>query len=179
MWEYSDVARDVVVAMKYNPSPALAIFFGKLLAFTLMQEVTTSQWDRIVIMPTSHRSGLKRGFNQCAVLGYALSKHLRLGGVDVISLPVSDLLVRQRKRAPHSTLDHEHRLRSLRRLFSVVRSVEGERILLLDDVVTTGATVGAASFALLQSGAISVDVVSLARASSWQRCRARVFKNLA
>lgn len=178
LWDYSGVARDQILAMKYNPSPILARWLGKLLRTTLDNRSFNSEWDRIVVMPSSDRSGLLRGFNQCVIIGRTLALEISRKCSTSRKIPVSNLLRRKRKRAPHSTLGHEDRMKGLKGLFYADKRVRGERILLIDDVITTGASVGAASYALKCAGAISVDVISLARGSIWQRCRGRIFQKL-
>lgn len=82
-------------------------------------------------------------------------------------LAVPDLLVRRRRTLPLGRMSPTRRRQTLKGVFTLRESyrenLEGKRILLIDDVLTTGATAQACTRALLQAGAQSVDVLTLAR----------------
>jgi predicted amidophosphoribosyltransferase len=89
---------------------------------------------------------------------------------------ISHALRHTRRRTPQAQRTHAERLEGLRGLFTVTapQKIRGKRILLLEDVITTGATIAAASSALRRAGADGVDVLALAQARVWTRFRARV-----
>lgn len=102
---------------------------------------------------------LHRRYNQAALLANALS---RSSGVRCMP----DLLRRTRRTAPQGKLGREARERNVKgavKLAKTVDFVREKRILLVDDVLTTGATLGECVRILRQSGAAAVDVVTLAR----------------
>lgn len=88
----------------------------------------------------------------------------RLGRV--LGLPVVQALTPTRQMAPQKSLDHAARLANTRGGYAVRRGLDlsGQRILLVDDILTTGATASACAMALLQAGAVSVFAVTLAAA---------------
>jgi predicted amidophosphoribosyltransferase len=97
-----------------------------------------------------------RGYNQAAELAQALA---RSGG-----FPLGlDVLRRSRETGAQSDLPPESRAANVRGAFQA-RGVAGRRVLLVDDVFTTGATLGAAAEALVAAGAQSVQAVTFARA---------------
>jgi ComF family protein len=114
---------------------------------------------RIIPVPLHRRRERTRGFNQATELGRALSRLTRLP-LDELSLTRS--LHTERHRA---LMDERARRESVEDAFHVARPrlVEGESILLVDDVFTTGATVSACASALLSAGAQSVYVLTVAR----------------
>lgn len=114
--------------------------------------------DLIVPVPLHWRRLVMRRFNQSALMGYALSRAL--------GIPCApQALKRVRYTTPQMRLARAERLRNVRDAFAVPAgaSVQGKRILLVDDVVTTGATVAACAVVLKKAGAVQVHVLALAR----------------
>ena len=116
--------------------------------------------DMLVPVPLHWRRLAKRKFNQSALLAYGISR--RSG------LPcVPNLLKRIRATKPQMQLDHAERARNVRQAFEVntkmKQQVINKIVVLVDDVVTTGATVNACAKALHRAGAKEVRVLSLAR----------------
>jgi ComF family protein len=104
---------------------------------------------------------LKRGYNQAAILARALA------GATALPL-IPDLLQRQRATASQQGLSGRARLENVTAAAFRVhpwqrRRVEGRAVALIDDVLTTGATVGACARVLRRAGASRVDVLTLAR----------------
>jgi len=114
--------------------------------------------DGIVPVPLTARALRQRGFNQTLLLARVLSR--------LTKVPVSmDLLYKKRETLPQIGLGAKERQSNLRGAFKVVGNARGKRLILLDDVMTTGATVRECSKALIRAGAKEVVVVTLARAS--------------
>jgi ComF family protein len=112
-----------------------------------------------VPIPLSRLRLLTRRFNQAQILAQSVAK---LSGK-----PVEPLALRRRHgRAHQAGLSRNERLRNVSGMFSVaphaVATISGRRIVLIDDVITTGATVSAATRALRTAGAARVDVLALA-----------------
>ncbi len=114
---------------------------------------------RIVPVPLHPERLRERGFNQAATLGRALA---RLSGVPLDEWSLVRTLHTERHR---SGMDAQARRESVSKAFQVERPrlIEGERILLIDDVLTTGATVSACATALKAAGAQVVFVLTVAR----------------
>ncbi len=149
--------KSVLQRYKYGRDVTLAGPLGQLLQDRA--PLAVGDYDLVVPVPL-HIGRLRwRGFNQSQLLVRALA---RRAGVRV------DALSLQRSRATHPQvqLSDRERQHNVRHAFRVMRSqrVRGRRILLFDDVYTTGATVNECSRALLRAGAIRVDVLVLARA---------------
>ncbi len=170
LWEYEGLARDFIRAMKYQPSPYLAYRAGELLAESLPALFGDGSWDRVIPVPSSPGMLKKRLFHPCAEMSRAMHRYGP-------GFTIRDALRHQGTRGPQARRSHSERLRGLKRVFRVsnVREVAGKRILVVEDVITTGATVAAAAHVLYQAGAHSVDVVALAEARVWRRFRSRIF----
>jgi len=147
----------VLQRYKYTPDVSLARPLGRLLA----ERCPLVIGEYSVIMPVPlHVSRLRwRGFNQSQLLARALARRAGVP-MDAFSLE------RVRPTRPQVELDHAERQRNVRHAFQVRRParVRSQRILLVDDVYTTGATADECSRELMQAGAAVVDVLTLARA---------------
>jgi len=171
MWDYGGLARDLIRAMKYRPSLVLARLCGEYLASNVRALFPNDAWDVIVPVPSSPSNVKSRYFHPCREVARPL--------VSVTGARCApNALVHVGQRAPQATLSHRERLSAWRGMFTASGrcSLEGSRVLLVEDVVTTGATTTAASLALRRAGARSVDILALARTSVWSRFRRRVWE---
>lgn len=143
----------LVHALKYGHQLALAPWFGSQLAKSL----SSTEADCIVPLPLHPERLRERGFNQAAEIARALGRRRRL--------PVrSDLLFRARATAPQAGLALAERPANVRGAFECRSDLGGKRLLLVDDVMTSGATVDEAARTLKLHGAARVDVAVVARA---------------
>jgi len=114
--------------------------------------------DADIIMPVPlHRwRFLKRRYNQSALLAMKIGK---MAGKPVLA----DGLARVRATPPQASQKRDARIANVKNAFAVRGDVKGKTILLIDDVMTTGATLNACTDALLKNGAVAVDVLCIAR----------------
>ncbi len=152
---YDGALRSAIHRFKFQGAVGLDRPLGHLLAHQLDQR--GAGYDLIAPVPL-HPSRLRqRTYNQSLLLGRELSR--------LTSLPVrADLLQRVRPTLPQQGLSAEDRRRNLRGAFTVSKPLRGERVLLVDDVFTTGATARECCARLLAAGAGEVSVAVLARA---------------
>jgi ComF family protein len=155
---YDDVARALVHRLKYGDRLELAKALGAMMARAGAELLAEA--DVIVPVPL-HRSRLWwRRFNQAMTLSAVVS---RASGVPCDPF----LLARVKRTRPQVGLTKSQRGENLQGAFRVPVDAKprltGKRVLLVDDVVTTGATANAAARALLRGGADAVDVLSFAR----------------
>jgi ComF family protein len=128
----------------------------KILAPALLAEIPLDlPLDALVPMPVHWRQGWRRGFNPAAPLANALAQ--------ARALPLWPVLQKTRTTAPQKDLNRAERLANLAGAFSCTETLQGRRLLLVDDVMTTGATAMAASAALCAAGAEAVYLAVLAR----------------
>ncbi len=173
IWDYSGLARDFIRTMKYRPSVLLARMGGGYLAELIPHifDSYMSRWDVMIPIPSSYETYKARLFNPCDEIALQLSS-------DLLHIPVVRALVHEKRRKPQARSSHDERIRGLRKLFSVRRSarrtLSGMRVLLVEDVITTGATITAAAHTLQKLDVASVDVLALARTRVWSRFRRRL-----
>lgn len=150
---YDDLSKPLVLNLKHGGrKDGLRAFAGWMLEAAPF----VAEADQILPVPL-HRSRLwQRGYNQAGWLAQALAKR--------VGRPYNPLLL-QRKRATPSQngLSASGRKRNVAGAFHVVQKVIGQSLVLVDDVMTTGATLQACAAVLKRAGAVRVDCVALAR----------------
>lgn len=151
---YEDVLRKLIHVFKYERVYTLAKPLGALLNSALPRD---QRFDVVVPMPMHWRRRWARGFNQADLLARIIGKRC--------SIPVVSAARRLRAAPPQAGLSNAQRRMNVAGLFGVKRhsAIRGRRVLLIDDVVTTGATAAACARALKQAGAASVTLLTLAR----------------
>jgi ComF family protein len=156
VFRYDDASRGLVLAFKHGDRIDAAPAYARWLARAGGALIEGA--DLIAPVPLHWTRLFHRRYNQSALLANALA---RLSGRPA----APDLLRRKRRTPSQGGLGRAERARNVRNAFAVRRgvSVEGKRVLLVDDVLTTGATVEACAKTLLKSGAAAVDVLTLAR----------------
>jgi ComF family protein len=113
--------------------------------------------DVIIPMPLAKKRLATRGFNQSALLARGIGRRLHIK-------VESHGLLRVRETPPQAGLNRAARLENMKGAFDCAQNLAGLRIALVDDVMTTGATMSDAARALKKQGAATVDAWAIARA---------------
>jgi len=160
---YGDVARELVHVLKYGDRLDLARPLGRWMASAGAELLSDA--DALVPVPLHWTRLLQRRFNQSALLAQAIRKQARVTVADHI-------LVRSRATRPQYGLARSERARNVQGAFEVEKAartgVKGQKLVLIDDVLTSGATVDACARALRRAGASRVDVLVLARVVGYE-----------
>ena len=155
---FESTLRDAIHVFKFEGDPGLGLPLGKLAARAA--RTLPADADLVVPVPLHFSRLLERGFNQSAVLARQVA--LELGKPLLL-----DALSRTRLSAEQSGSSRTDRRANVRGAFVARKSrVAGRAVILVDDVLTTGATVHAAALALENAGARTVYVLALARAEA-------------
>lgn len=151
---YEGKLQKVIHLFKYRGVYPLAGPLTGLLAAALPRH---RRFDAIVPMPLHWMKRWQRGFNQSLLLAENLSRRT--------AIPVAAAVRRSRRGLPQAGLSDQERRANVRGAFSVARpeAIEGRHLLLIDDVLTTGATASACAAALKKGGAASVTALTVAR----------------
>lgn len=155
-WSYEPPLDAVVQGLKFGRLE----YLGRHLAAGMLEVLgaqALSDHDVVVPVPLHWRRRLGRGYNQAELIARPLAR--------LLGLPLRRVLRRRRATPPQSGLRRRQRVENLRRAFVVKAGggVDGERVLLVDDVATTGATLQAASRALRAADAESITALVAAR----------------
>lgn len=164
---YRDRLRTAIHALKYDGLYPAARGLGALLAQALAPLVEEAPRQMLVVPIPLHRTKLAlRGFNQARALSAEAIKVLRRSHPEWRLKLASSTLMRLRPTVAQAGLSPRDRRKNVRGAFSVsdAASIAEQHILLVDDILTTGATARAASKVLIDAGAASVWVATLARA---------------
>jgi ComF family protein len=155
---YDDVARTLVHALKYHDRTDLAPALGRWMARA--GEELLAEADVLVPVPLHWRRGWSRRYNQSGALARVIEKQC---GVAV----ASDVLRRIRPTAQQIGLNRSQRASNVQGAFKATAdrsaAIHGRRVVLIDDVLTSGATADACARALLRARAAQVDVLVFAR----------------
>lgn len=151
---YEGTLRELIHLFKYGRIRTLARPLGGMLAGAVPLDQT---FEAVVAVPLHWRRRLDRGFNQSALLARAVARRYGLRVIAAVR--------RRRATEVQAGLSHAQRRQNVAGAFRVTRprAIAGRRVLLVDDVMTTGATAGACAAALKRAGARYVALLTLAR----------------
>lgn len=155
--QYGLLERGVLMDFKYRGKA----YIGKKLGDILYDRMAVEEreYDLIVPVPMFSKNRNKRGYNQAEVMAVRLAQHMKCACAP-------ELLVRKRKTAPMKGLGAVERYENLKNVFAVSPknhyTIAGKRILLIDDIFTTGSTLDACSMVLKNAGAMQVDILTFA-----------------
>jgi ComF family protein len=163
-WVPHEVASAVVRALKYHGWPAAASGMAARMARLSWPPDVIAERAALIPVPLAPVRERERGFNQAALLAGSLGDHWRI--------PVwSDVLVRSRATRTQTRLTPGERSANVRGAFAVPDGTSGARgrmrgkhLVLVDDVLTTGATLNACAAALFDAGARTISFVTFGRA---------------
>ena len=164
---YDQAMMHLIHCFKYNAKIQLARPFSGLLLWALKRYWAAGSFDVIMPVPLSGHRIRQRGFNQAYLLIRGWEKIANQLGLDRPRARITkDVLIRNRTTLPQTGLGRKARMENIKNVFSVREhsDIKEKRILLVDDVYTTGATVNECARELKDHGARSVDVLTLARA---------------
>lgn len=145
--------------LKYNGRKDVGVFLGELLAHQIKELFIVRQITHIVPIPLHPKRLKQRGYNQAECIARGIS--------NVLNIPVCvDLVVRSKETATQTRKNRIERWDNVSQVFDLVGKVENEypHFLIVDDVLTTGATIESCAHALLKCKNAKISVVTIAKA---------------
>lgn len=157
LFVYRSAAKDAICRLKYGKQVYIANVLGSLLGYRLRLLKGYQKAAGVVPIPISWRHRLERGFNQSELLGEQVSR--------ILGIPLYSCLRYRRHVMPQSSLRRAERHKNMQGAFlaKVPLSLVGKRVILVDDVLTTGSTAREATYALLEEGIREIWVATVAR----------------
>ena len=159
LWYYEGGVRRSLLRYKFRGKQKYAESYGRLLAMKLLKE-DRGEYDLLTFIPISPKRLKKRGFDQVQLLSEFVGREL--------GLPPVATLVKVRHNQPQSGITgHAQRRANVLGAYEMRKDVniKDKRVLLLDDIITSGATAGEAARVLLTAGAKEVHLAVIAAAN--------------
>lgn len=158
-YRYQNPVDKAILRFKFNNEPALATTLGDCLIKTFENCGLQGYYDLIIPVPISQEATKTRGFNQSALMAARLSHGTGVAYQE-------NVLVKHRNTERQMLKNREERIVNVKDAFRVDKPVlvEGKRILLIDDVVTTGSTLNECAKALRVAGALFCGALCVASA---------------
>ncbi len=160
VFEKDGVLQDAIHALKYQSMFLIGKFWGEILADSLNNEINSWHIDYIVPVPLHRLKKIERGYNQSFYIAKGLSKKM--------DIELNNKVLKRVKYTRSQTkLNLEERKQNMKDAFIVKNKgqIKGKNILLIDDIITTGATISECGRVLLQNGATKVFSASIAIAN--------------
>ena len=152
---------------KYNGVYRLAPFFAACMGPVLVR-LTSADYDCLTPIPLHDKRLRERGFNQAEVLASYISRET--------GIPLDCAVRRTRNTGQQARLSTDARQANLQDAFECTTSFQGRRVLLVDDVFTTGSTVNSCARALRHAGAADVQAVTLAASRYYRHHKAMIYR---
>lgn len=158
LWIYEGAAKQSVAAFKYKGRQEYASFYGEELMKAYGEQLKKLQLDTIIPVPVHREKRRLRGYNQAELIARELSQALQV--------PMETrALLRVRFTKPQKGLNHKERQKNLKKAFQFYSEHCEKRrlgrVLLVDDIYTTGSTIEACTRSLLAAGAREVYFITL------------------
>lgn len=159
LWLYDGLMQKSMIAFKYNGRKEYASYYANEIVTHFTKEIRSINPDVIMPIPVHPARRRQRGYNQAELLALELGRRLHI-------LVRSDVLIRTVKTRPQKGLSNIERMKNLEKAFAVNEVYKDEcrmyhKVMLVDDIYTTGSTIEACSKILLSSGAGEVYYVTL------------------
>ena len=153
LWYYEDTVRKSLIRYKFNNVRSYADGYGRMLGMKILEDL--EQPDLLTWIPVSARRKRRRGYDQVELIARAVSRET--------GIPCSRLLRKIRDNRAQSSLEKaEQRRANVLGAYRAAEGVAGKKILLLDDILTTGATASECARVLLTAGAKEVTFAAVA-----------------
>ncbi len=152
---YNGILKKLILEFKYNKN----FVAGSILVEFLCEIIKKNNLDvdYIVFIPSSKKAMKDRGFNQCEYLAKEINKQLNIS--------ICKDIIKNKNIKEQKLLSREERYKNIKDAFSLIsdKNIRNKRLLLIDDVMTTGATLYECEKMLIKNGALSIKMLTVAK----------------
>jgi len=160
LFQYKNLTRKLILDIKFNKKPYIYKTFENFLEKNKKQLENLKKYDIIIVVPLSFRRKLERGYNQSQFIAQIIS--------NILKIKIQrEILYKTKNVVPQSTLNKEQRKNNLKGVYKVknIQKIGNKKILLIDDIYTTGSTLNECAKTLIKSGIKkeNIGVLTLAK----------------
>ena len=155
-FEKDNILQNIIHQIKYKNEKKLGIFMGKLMGLKINDLIKAHNIDFMIPMPIHPKKEKKRGYNQAALLCVGINSIIKLDYIENAIVKIQHTETQTKK-------SRIERWRNVEQVFNVPnpQMILGKNILIIDDVITTGASTEACGQILLEHGANSISICGL------------------
>ena len=152
---YNGVLKKLILEFKYNKNFVSASILVEFLCELIKDN--NIEVDYLVFIPSSKKSIKNRGFDQCKYLANEIQKNLNIN--------ICNDIIKNKNIKEQKLLSKEERYKNIRGAFTLKtdKNIKNKKLLLIDDVITTGATLDECEKLLIENGAISIKILTVAK----------------
>ncbi len=156
LWRYTGAVESIIRSFKYRRGHALAEFLSGACVEAIPELFPAPHWDFIIPVPSVRRTVRRRGYSPTAIIARGIGRQL--------GIPVNISALRSiGDHTSQTGLSPIERRKNVENSFTIGENLTGKTILLIDDVITSGSTVTAATRKLIESGVSVCDALTIAR----------------
>lgn len=154
---YGGVLKKLILELKYNKNFTAAEILSNLILEIINNQNIKA--DVICYVPMSKKAIKKRGFNQCEIISKSISY--------TTGIPISNCIIKSKNTKEQKTLSKDERKSNIQDAFNIKRNydIKNKHVILIDDVITTGATLDECKKTLLKYGANEITVLTIAKSN--------------
>lgn len=155
-FHFCDVVRELIHMLKYSNRRDIGVYFGEIIFQRASAEGLFEGIDGLVPIPLHKARKRERGYNQSEVIAQAIS---RLSGVPVLTKGIG----RAKNTESQTKLNHEERQLNVTGAFKIDIDLTGKHFIIVDDVITTGATTRELAMTIARAGGRVAKAICIAR----------------
>lgn len=154
---YGGVIKTLILKFKYESNFTAGYLLSNFLIEMIEEEKINA--DVICYVPMTKKAEKKRGFNQCKLMARNIGYHT--------NIPVSNCIKKIKNTKEQKTLTKEERIINLKGVFKInnVKDIKNKNVILIDDIMTTGATISECKYILKKSGVKQIIVLTIAKSN--------------
>lgn len=158
IFEYKDKIRDLILGYKFNGKSYLYKLFSKIIIKSEKICGILKKYDIIIPVPIHKKRKKQRGYNQSELIAKEIAKNINIEYRN-------DIIEKTKNNLPQSSLTKEQRKQNVKNVYKIKNKekIENKKIIIIDDIYTTGNTVKAISKILKENGAKEITILTIAK----------------